>query len=123
MESSLLERFIRAYKKSEVIFEQNTLGRDMFVIHSGQVKIAMNENGKEIVLALLGRGEFFGEMALVDDAPRVATAIAEQENTQLIVIDKTKFLYLVNQQPPFALTIMQVLVERIRKLEKELTAK
>ena len=61
-----------------------------------------------------GPREFFGEMALVDAAPRSATATAMQDNTKLVVLDQTKFLYLVGQHPPFALVIMRVLCERIR---------
>jgi CRP/FNR family transcriptional regulator, cyclic AMP receptor protein len=108
------KQFIKVYKKSEVIFEENSLGNDMYVIHSGKVKLSTKAPGSELVLGILGSGEFFGEMALVDDAPRSATAIAEEDNTKLVVLDQSRFLYLVSQQPPFALTIMHGLCQRIR---------
>jgi CRP/FNR family cyclic AMP-dependent transcriptional regulator len=108
------KKFINIYQKSEVIFEENNLGREMYVIHSGKVKISTRASGQEVVLAILGPGEFFGEMALIDNSPRSATAIAEENQTQLIVLDQAKFIYLISQQPAFALTVMHVLCQRIR---------
>lgn len=109
------KKFIKVYHKSDVIFEENSQGNEMYVIHSGRVKLSTTAPGREAVLATLGPGEFFGEMALVDAAPRSATATAEEDNTQLIVLDQDKFLYLVTQQPVFALTIMHTLCQRIRE--------
>ncbi len=107
-------KFIRIYQKSEIVFKENSLGDDMYIICSGKVKLTTANKGRELLLATLGPKEFFGEMALVSDSPRSATAIAEEENTQLIVLDQTRFLYLVSQQPPFALYIMQGLCERLK---------
>ena len=109
------QEFIKVYNKSEIIFEENSLGNEMYVIHSGKVKLTTSAPGSELVLGILGPGEFFGEMALVDDAPRSATATAVEDNTRLVVLDQSKFLYLVSQQPPFALTIMHGLCQRIRE--------
>jgi CRP/FNR family transcriptional regulator, cyclic AMP receptor protein len=114
-DTSAFRKFIKAYQKSEVIFEENAPGSEMYVIHSGKVRLATRKMGREVTLATLGTGEFFGEMALVDSSPRTATAIAAADNTRLITLDQDKFLYLVGQQPAFALTIMHELCRRIRE--------
>jgi len=116
---SLFKKFIKVYKKSDIIFKEGSFGNEMFIIRTGKIRIYTIKEGREIVLRNCGKGEIFGEMALVDDKPRSASAIAEENNTQLIVVDHAKFLYLVNQQPPFALTIMHILCERIRISEPE----
>jgi hypothetical protein len=117
---SLFKKFIKVYNKSEIIFEEGSFGNEMFIVRTGKIRIYTIKNGRETVLRTCAKGEIFGEMALVDDKPRAASAIAEEDNTQLIVVDHSKFLYLVNQQPPFALTIMHILCERIRISEPDL---
>ena len=87
----------------------------MFVVCSGCVVLSKRLGEEQVTIAKLGPGEFFGEMALVDDGPRTATAVADAEQTRVVALDKSKFLYLVSQQPPFALTIMRGLCERMRQ--------
>jgi len=115
VEMTPFTKFIKAYQRSDIIFEENSLGDEMYVIHSGKVKLSTRAPGREVELATLGPGEFFGEMALVDAAPRTATATSLEDDTRLIALDQAKFLYLVSQQPAFALTIMHGLCQRIRE--------
>jgi CRP/FNR family transcriptional regulator, cyclic AMP receptor protein len=117
MEPSLFTRFIRTYQRGEVVFEENSRGREMFVVHTGRVRISIKGSDREHLLAILGPGEAFGEMVLVDDAPRSATATVEENETKLVVVDHPKFFYLITQQPAFALTLLQILAQRIRDLE------
>lgn len=108
-------KFIRTYRKGEIVFEEGSLGQEMYVISSGAVKLTTLKQGREMFLAHMGAGEFFGEMALVDAAPRSGTVTADEEGTSLIELDQERFLFLVQQQPIFALAIMHTLCDRIRK--------
>ena len=114
--SPLFQRFLRVYSRDEVVFEEGEQGEEMFIIYRGKVKIAKRSNkGDEKTLALLERGEFFGEMALIDNAPRSASAIAKEDGTELIILDKPKFTYMVQQLPDFSLAIMRKLAQRLRE--------
>lgn len=108
-------RFVRTYSRGETIFEEGSPGQEMYVIASGAVKVTTTKRGRETLLARMGAGEFFGEMALVDAAPRSGTATADEDGTRLVELDLDRFLYLVQQQPVFALTIMHTLCDRIRR--------
>jgi CRP/FNR family cyclic AMP-dependent transcriptional regulator len=115
LDSAPFKKFIKEFKKSDIVFEENTHGNEMYVVHSGKVKLTTKAPGNEVALAELGPGDFFGEMALCDSAPRSATATVAVDNTRLVVLDREKFLYLVSQQPVFALTIMHALCQRVRE--------
>ena len=109
------KKFLRTYGDSEIIFEENSAGAEMFVVYSGRVRLTTHAPGHEVVLAEVGPGDFFGEMSLVDSSPRTATATAIAGGAELVAIDQAKFLYLVGQQPAFVLTIMHELCRRIRQ--------
>jgi CRP/FNR family cyclic AMP-dependent transcriptional regulator len=112
---TLPRKLIKVYQKSEVIFKEKDLGDEMYIICSGKVRLSTTAPGQEVDLGTLETAEFFGEMALVDCSPRSATAIAEEDHTQLVALDQKRFLYLVGQQPAFALAIMHALCMRIRE--------
>jgi CRP/FNR family cyclic AMP-dependent transcriptional regulator len=116
MEDLELQKFIQTYKKSEVVFSEGMAGKEMYIIYSGRVKLCRQRE----VLTKMDTGDFFGEMALIDDSPRSATAIADKDDTQLIVLDKKKFTYLLRHQPDFALVVMSRLAERLRNANKAL---
>jgi CRP/FNR family cyclic AMP-dependent transcriptional regulator len=110
------------YRKSEVIFKEGSTGSEMYLIHSGRVLLSVRQNEtEETPLVVLNPGDFFGEMALVDDSPRSATASAIEGDTELIVMDRARFLFMVRQQPEFALSLMHTLCQRLRDLNKRLS--
>jgi CRP/FNR family transcriptional regulator len=113
MAEATYDKFIKSYVKDEVIFTENSPGKEMFIISSGRINLYKERQGGRILLATVYPGDFFGEMALVDNSPRSATAIAA-EDTQLIILDEAKFFYLLRQQPEFALVMMQRLCEMLR---------
>ena len=82
----------------------------MYVVRSGAVDVITF--GK--VLERIGPGGVFGEMALIDDAPRAAAALASVA-TEVAVIDKPTFLTLIAEEPEFALQIMKLMAERVRR--------
>src|SRR4030042_4083288 len=93
-ETAALPRFRQRYRKSEVIFEEGSTGSEMYLIHSGRVLLSVRRNqAKQVPLVVLNPGDFFGEMALVDDSPRSTTASAVEDDTELIVMDRARFLF------------------------------
>ena len=109
-----IEKCIKEFDVDDVIFEEGSTGRELFVVLDGQVDIAkMNGAGKNVIVTL-GKGEFFGEMAVIDGSPRSATAIAAAPKTRVMRINHARFVYLVSQQPAFALMIMDALSKRLR---------
>jgi CRP-like cAMP-binding protein len=118
-----LPKFRQSYRKSDVIFEEGSTGSEMYLIHSGRVQLSVRQDGtQQKPLVVLGPGDFFGEMALVDDSPRSATASAATDNTELIIIDRARFLFMVRQQPEFALSLMHTLCQRLRNMDRRLSS-
>jgi CRP/FNR family transcriptional regulator, cyclic AMP receptor protein len=103
----------RSFKVGELIFREGDPATEMYVIESGAVEI---QSGNRL-LDTLGSKSIFGEMALVDGAPRSATAKALTDVTVVPVSEK-QFLFMVSQTPYFALNVMRVLAGRLRTTNK-----
>jgi CRP/FNR family cyclic AMP-dependent transcriptional regulator len=103
----------RSAKAGEIIFKEGDEAEQLFVIKSGQVRIQLGNR----TLSELSANSIFGEMALIDDAPRSATAIAITD-VELVPIAEKQFLFLVSQTPFFALKVMRVLAARLRATNK-----
>lgn len=98
-----------SFMPGEIIFREGQSGKLLYVVTDGEVDIVTAGT----VIATVGAGGIVGEMALISDQPRWATAIARTECV-LVPVDKQYFNCLVQQSPSFALHIMQTLVERLR---------
>lgn len=109
-----IEKCINEYDASEVVFEEGSTGRELFVVLDGKIDIVKNSGTDRIVIVTLGKGEFFGEMAVIDGSSRSATAVAAVPGTRVMKINHARFVYLVSQQPAFALMIMDALSKRLR---------
>jgi CRP/FNR family transcriptional regulator, cyclic AMP receptor protein len=103
---------VRTYRAGQTIFQQGDQGAEMFVIRSGKVDITFNDKPLES----LGQGNIFGEMALIDSAPRRATATATSD-CELVPITAGRFEFMVQETPNFALTVMKVMSDRLRRFE------
>lgn len=116
MDASRSEKAVNVYQKSDIIFEENSTGAEMYVLQSGKVKLVLkDEKGEAEVHTVEQPGEFFGEMALIDASPRSASAIADEDNTELEVLDRKNFLNRIREHPEFALNIMHELSQRVRR--------
>jgi CRP-like cAMP-binding protein len=105
----------RHFKAGETIFNEGDPAAEVYVIWSGRVGIQL---GDRLIDTLEGN-EIFGEMALIDDEPRSATAVALTD-VALVPISEMQFLLLVTRKPAFALEVMRVLARRLRAANKAL---
>jgi CRP/FNR family cyclic AMP-dependent transcriptional regulator len=101
----------RICEAGETIFREYDMGAEMYVVLEGEVELTIGATAVET----LGPGEPFGEMALIDQAPRVATATARTA-CKLAVIPEKRFLFMVQTTPQFALQIMKVMADRLRTM-------
>lgn len=100
---------IREFKAGEIIFRQGDAASELFVVQSGTVDIMLGNR----LLASLSDHDVFGEMALIDAAPRSATAMAKTD-VRLVPVGEKQFLFLVSRTPHFALNLMRTLARRLR---------
>jgi CRP/FNR family cyclic AMP-dependent transcriptional regulator len=97
------------FKAGQVIFSQGDPAEHMYVVLDGAVDIAINGT----VVGTAGPGEAFGEMALIDNAPRSGTAVASADS-RVVPLDRRRFLFMVTETPNFALQLMGIMAERLR---------
>ncbi|HFD13464.1 MAG TPA: Crp/Fnr family transcriptional regulator [Crenotrichaceae bacterium] len=111
----------RTYKKKSIIFFQNDDSNSLYFIEQGQVKIqVLGKTGRTNLLRILGPGEYFGELGLLDEKPRSTTA-ETLVDSQITVISKTQFITCLTNNPILYSRLISVLTERIRHLTNELT--
>ncbi len=119
MEKSALGKF---YKPGEIIVRQGEKGDCMYVIQSGRAEVLLKDESyqeKEIRLAMLSKGDFFGEMAIIEEEVRSATVRALGE-VRVIVVDKRIFLRRIHEDPSFAFRIMEKMAQRIREMDRSM---
>src|SRR5207245_10628144 len=109
----------RSYPRNSVILFEDDPGDALYVVAGGQVKVVLiGEDGREVILSVLGQGEFFGEMALIDAEPRAAHVIA-MEDSALIVLRREDFQILMTQSPAIALALLKELSRRLRRVDEK----
>lgn len=106
----------RRFRRAEVIFHQGDPGDALFIVTSGAVKISLpSDAGDEAILATLGPGDVFGELALLDGAARSATAAA-LEPTETLVLPRARFLELIGTEPAVRDALLAALAGELRRL-------
>ena len=109
------------YPKDTVIFFENEEGDFFFMILEGRIKVTiLGDDGREVILSLLGPGDFFGEMALLDNEPRSATAIAV-EDSELLSLHRTDFQSVLADNKSITVGLIRVLTSRLRKANHQIS--
>jgi CRP/FNR family cyclic AMP-dependent transcriptional regulator len=109
----------RVFRAGEVIFHRDDPGQILYVIKEGKVKICLTSpDGQEISLVVFGKGQHFGEFALLDSLPRSADAIA-LEKVECYTLQRSDFHNAIIKNPKIAIQIMEVLCERLRKTDRQ----
>ncbi len=108
----------KVYKEGEVIIRQGEVGNNLYVIQEGQVEVFVETAGHEVRLAVIGEGDIIGEMALFDRGLRSATVRA-LERTTVLTVEKKVFLNNFMRDPTLAFHIVEIMSQRIRKLDAE----
>ena len=110
----------RSYKKSNIILFEEDPGDSLFIIKEGKVKITrLSEEGREVILSILGEGEFFGEMSILDGEARSANVIALADS-EVFVLKRQEFINILTTNPQIAITLLEELAARIRKSDQQI---
>ena len=112
------DTMIQKYPKNCLLFAEGESGHNLYIIQEGSVKITKIADDQEVVLAVLNKGDIFGEMAMLEDKPRAATAEI-YENSILLSINRSNFSNLINEQPDMVIRLTTLMAERIRLLYRQ----
>ena len=118
-DETLFKRFGKEFPKGTVLFREGEPGKEMFVLQSGKVAISKRVRQLEKVLATLGPGEFFGEMAIISNKPRNATAVVE-DDARLLVIDPKTFEGMIRGNSEIAVRMIKKLAERLSEADAQI---
>lgn len=118
-EETLFQRFGKEFPQGTVLFREGDPGKEMFVLQSGKVAISKRVRDVEKILAILGPGEFFGEMAIISNRPRNASATVA-EDARLLVIDPKTFEGMIRGNSEIAVRMIKKLAERLTEADAQI---
>jgi CRP-like cAMP-binding protein len=118
-EDQLYQRFGKSFSKGTVLFRDGDEGSEMFVIRAGKIAISKTAGQAEKVLVTLGAGEFFGEMSILNNRPRTATATVA-EDAQLLVIDPKTFEAMIRSSAEIAVRMIKSLANRLADTDAQI---
>jgi CRP/FNR family transcriptional regulator, cyclic AMP receptor protein len=119
VEDVLFQRLGKVFPPGTTLFRDGERGKEMFVIQSGSVEISKEIRGEKQVLAVLDEGEFFGEMAILNNKPRSATAITQDE-CKMLVIDPKTFEAMVKGNTEIAVRMIKKLAQRLEEADHQI---
>ena len=119
--NKIAERMVlRVFTKGQMILLEDDLGQTFFVIGGGSVKITrLSDDGREVILAMLGESDFFGEMSLLDGAGRSANVVA-LEASEVLTLARNDFLEILQEYPKISISLLEELTRRIRKSDQQI---
>lgn len=110
----------RTYPRGSVILFENDPGDSLYIVRQGRVKVVLiGEDGREIILGVLGPGDHFGEQSLIDQQPRSATVIA-MEDASLLILHRDDFRRRVESSPAIAWALLTELSRRLRRADEKI---
>ena len=110
----------RSASRNTTIMSSGDATDSLYIVLSGRLKVMMSDSeGKEVILAILGPGEFFGEMGLIDDEPRSASVVSI-EPCELLSIAKRDFKRVISENSEMAMSVMRGLVRRLREADRKI---
>jgi CRP-like cAMP-binding protein len=119
VEDVLFERLGKVFPPGTSLFREGERGKEMFVIQSGKVKITKEVRGEEQTLAVIGAGEFFGEMAILNNKPRSASASVVEES-KMLVIDPKTFEAMIRGNTEIAIRMIKKLAQRLQETDDQI---
>ncbi len=111
---------IRSYSKDQMILIEDNPGETFFIVAKGNVKVTRtSDDGREVILTILGEGDFFGEMSLLDGKTRSANVVA-LESTSTLTLPRNDFLSILETYPKIAIHLLEELTQRIRWSDQQI---
>ncbi len=110
----------KSYPKGSVVISEGETGDSLYAITNGKVKVCIgDQEGREIILKLLGPGDFFGELSLIDKRPRSASVVTSEVCT-FQILSNANFQRCIERAPKIATVVMSVLVQRLREADRKI---
>ncbi|MCP4229159.1 MAG: Crp/Fnr family transcriptional regulator [bacterium] len=117
----VFKRFGKVYAPGDALCIEGKVGEEMFIIQSGEVRIHKRVRDRETTLAILKAGDFFGEMAIIDNEPRSASATAVNE-CKIIILSRDIFESQIKTNPKIIMSILRKMSERLRNADRQIKA-
>jgi len=112
--------YVNTYHRGQLIFQEGEDGNSLYIVLNGKVKLCLyDEDGREYVLDVVGKPGFFGELALIDELPRSANAIA-MEMSDLLIVRRNDFTRILMDNPSISINILRVLAARLRMADERI---
>lgn len=119
VDDQLFQRFGKGFPRGTVLFREGDPGKEMYVVQSGRVTIGKRVGDVQKVLTTLGPGEFFGEMSILNNKPRSATATCA-EDSRLLVIDAKTFEAMIRGNAEIAIRLIKKLAARLQEADEQI---